>query len=77
MARKAPEEKPVARGAAGDEGARERLAEIKGVGPAKQDALIEHFGSLEAIRNASVEELTAVQGVGSTTAGNIRKALEQ
>jgi hypothetical protein len=55
--------------------ARAILADIKGVGPAKQDALLKAFGSLEDMRSASVEELTAVNGIGETLAGEIKKAL--
>lgn len=37
---------------------------IKGVGPATKKALIQHFGTVKAIKAASVEELCAVKGVG-------------
>ncbi len=38
------------------------LAGVKGIGPAKQDALVERFGSLQAIRAADVSELSERQG---------------
>lgn len=41
---------------------------IRHVGPTAARALAGHFGSLEAIRAASVEELAAVDGVGSVIA---------
>jgi excinuclease ABC subunit C len=39
------------------------LDEIPGVGPAKRKALLEAFGSVAAVRRASVEDLVAVPGV--------------
>ena len=36
------------------------LDEIPGVGPKRRDALRKHFGTIKAIKTASVEELTAV-----------------
>lgn len=53
---------------------RTELAKVKGVGPAKQEALVARFGSLEAIREAEVEDLTDVSGIGYATA---REILEQ
>lgn len=55
--------------------ARERLAEIKGLGPAKQKVLLKTFGSLEAIGDASVAELESIKGIGATTAEEIRRQL--
>lgn len=55
--------------------ARERLDEIKGLGPAKQKALLSEFGSLEAIRDADVEALQQVKGIGAATAEEIQKQL--
>lgn len=39
------------------------LEEIPGIGPKRRQALLKHFGSLEAIRAATVEELAAVPGM--------------
>ncbi len=47
------------------------LAEIDGIGPAKAKLLLGHFGTLTAVKNASLEELTAVSGISSTIAENI------
>jgi DNA uptake protein ComE-like DNA-binding protein len=55
--------------------ARRRLSEIKGLGEKKALALIKEFGSLEAIREASVEELAAIKGIGRSTAEQIRRQL--
>jgi excinuclease ABC subunit C len=46
------------------------LDEVPGIGPKRRTALLKHFGSLDAIRAASVEELAAVQSM-------TRKAAEQ
>ncbi|MBW3562628.1 MAG: hypothetical protein KY437_09035 [Actinobacteria bacterium] len=55
--------------------ARERLDEIKGLGPAKQKALLAEFGSLEGIRDADLEDLRNVKGIGETTAAAIKDQL--
>jgi excinuclease ABC subunit C len=47
-----------------------QLDGVPGIGPRRRSALLRHFGSLEAIRAASVEELAAVPGM-------TRKAAEQ
>ncbi|HUS22131.1 MAG TPA: helix-hairpin-helix domain-containing protein, partial [Aeromicrobium sp.] len=41
---------------------------IRHVGPTAARALATHFGSMEAVRAASVDELSAVEGVGRTIA---------
>jgi excinuclease ABC subunit C len=48
---------------------------IKGVGPNTKKALIQHFGSIKAIKAASVEELCAVKGVGRKLGETIHAAL--
>ncbi len=44
---------------------------IRGVGPAKKKALLSHFKSVTAIREASAEELAGVKGIDRATAENI------
>ena len=44
---------------------------IRHVGPVAARALCDHFGSIEAIFSASIEELSAVEGVGQTLAQSI------
>ncbi|MFZ4077992.1 MAG: NAD-dependent DNA ligase LigA, partial [Microbacteriaceae bacterium] len=44
---------------------------IRHVGPVAARALASHFGSLDAIRQASVDELAAVDGVGTVIAESI------
>ncbi len=49
---------------------------IRHVGPTAARALAGHFGSMEAIRAATVEELAAVEGVGPTIAEALRAWFE-
>jgi DNA ligase (NAD+) len=46
---------------------------IRHVGPTAARALATHFGSLDRIREASVEELAGAEGVGMTIAESIRR----
>ena len=56
---------------------RSRLSEIRGVGPAREQELLQRFGSLEAIRGATLEELAATPGVGPGTAQRILAELTE
>ncbi len=49
--------------------------EIPGVGPARARALLRHFGSLEKVREASVEQIALVPGIGAETARAIAQAV--
>ena len=51
------------------------LEAVRGIGPARRKALLKHFGSLEAIRQASLEELGAVPGMNLTAAQSLRESL--
>jgi len=51
------------------------LEEIPGVGPKRRRALLKHFGSLEAIRQASLQELAAVEGMNEAVAQKVRDFL--
>jgi excinuclease ABC subunit C len=51
-----------------------RLDAIQGIGPARRKALLKHFGSIEHIRAASLEELIAV--VPAAAAQSIKAQLE-
>ena len=44
------------------------LDDLPGVGPAKQKALLKHFGSVKKIKEARVEQLEEVPGFGSALA---------
>ena len=48
------------------------LSSIPGVGPYAAHLLLEHFGSLKAVLNASEAELMTVRGIGKKTAERIR-----
>ncbi|HSF97842.1 MAG TPA: NAD-dependent DNA ligase LigA [Ornithinibacter sp.] len=45
---------------------------IRHVGPTAARALAAHLGSMDAVRNASLEELAAVEGVGPVIAESVR-----
>jgi excinuclease ABC subunit C len=47
------------------------LDEIAGLGEVRRNALLEKFGSIAALRKASVVEIAAVPGVGEKTANSI------
>ena len=51
------------------------LDSVTGLGPVRKRALLRAFGSLEGIRNASVEELMAVKGITRPVAVSIKEML--
>jgi len=51
------------------------LDSIDGVGPERRRRLLRRFGSVESVREASVAELAAVEGVGRETADSIARRL--
>jgi excinuclease ABC subunit C len=53
------------------------LDELPGVGPARKRALLTHFGSPEAIINASREELEAVPGLSGKLARDVYRELHR
>ncbi|GAB2544031.1 excinuclease ABC subunit UvrC [Brachybacterium huguangmaarense] len=52
------------------------LDEIPGLGPARRRALLDRFTTVRAIREASVEELQGVSGIGPSLAEQISAALQ-
>ncbi|WP_276632704.1 helix-hairpin-helix domain-containing protein, partial [Terrisporobacter hibernicus] len=48
---------------------------IPGVGEKRKKALLSHFKSIEDIKNASVEELSKVEGLNKSVAENIYKGI--
>lgn len=54
---------------------RSHLSEIPGVGPAREQALLKRFGSLDAVRAATRDELAETPGIGAATAEEIRDEL--
>jgi excinuclease ABC subunit C len=53
-----------------------QLDAIPGIGPARRRALLKHFGSMDKIREASIEELSAVPGMSRSAAQSIKAHLE-
>lgn len=47
------------------------LDEVRGVGPARKRALLQHFGSAKAVSRAGVADLRAVEGISAQMAQNI------
>lgn len=53
------------------------LDDIKGIGNTKKVALLKEFGSIEKIRNSSVEELEKVDGINTNLAKKILEELNK
>jgi excinuclease ABC subunit C len=53
-----------------------QLDAIPGIGPTRRKSLLKHFGSVDKIREAAVEELIAVQGMTRAAAESIKAHLE-
>ncbi len=47
------------------------LDEVPGIGPGRKRALLMHFGTARAVRNASLEDIEKVPGISGTTARGI------
>ncbi len=56
-------------------GLRSRLDEVTGLGPKRKRALLQEFGSLTAIKEASLEQLAGVPGVTRPVAAAIKELL--
>jgi ABC-type Mn2+/Zn2+ transport system ATPase subunit len=54
----------------------EPLAGIAGLGPSRRTALLTRFGSVEAIRTATMEDLMSVRGVGPNLAERLLRTLQ-
>ncbi len=53
-----------------------QLDSIPGIGPTRRKSLLKHFGSVDKIRAATIDELSAVNGMNRTTAESIKAHLE-
>jgi excinuclease ABC subunit C len=51
------------------------LDSVRGLGEHRRKALVTHFGSVARLMDASVEEITAVPGIGVATANAVLEAL--
>jgi excinuclease ABC subunit C len=51
------------------------LDSVRGLGEHRRKALVTHFGSVARLREATVEEITAVPGIGVATARAVLEAL--
>jgi excinuclease ABC subunit C len=52
------------------------LDDVPGIGPETRKRLLRRFGSVDSVRAASDEELTAIDGIGEQTAETIRTRLQ-
>lgn len=51
------------------------LDSVRGLGEARRTALVTHFGSVARIKDATVDEITSVPGIGVSTAKAVLEAL--
>ncbi len=58
------------------QGMASRLDAVPGIGPARRKALLKRFGSVEAILDASLEDLTSVPGITREVAATLKEMLE-
>jgi len=58
------------------QGMASRLDTIPGIGPARRKSLLRHFGSIEKIRLASLDELAAIPGLNKAVAESIKAHLD-
>ena len=54
---------------------RSGLEKIPGIGPGRRRALLNHFGGLQGVKQAGIEELSSVPGISRTLAETIFRAL--
>jgi len=57
-------------------GVASRLESIPGIGPARRRALLQQFGDIERIRQASLQELMSVPGINEELARAVQAGLE-
>ncbi|MGL4349187.1 MAG: helix-hairpin-helix domain-containing protein, partial [Plesiomonas shigelloides] len=52
------------------------LEDIEGIGPKRRQALLKYMGGLQALKNASMEEIAQVPGISANLAEKIFLALK-
>ena len=50
---------------------------IPGLGPARRSDLVKHFGSVKKLKEASVEDITEVNGIGPKLAQTVYEHLRE
>jgi excinuclease ABC subunit C len=55
---------------------RSKFDDLPGVGPRRRGALLRVFGSIKRVREAPVEQIAAVPGIGRALAAKIKATLE-
>ncbi len=53
------------------------LDDIPGIGEKRRNALLRYFGSIERIKNASIDEINSVEGMNRKVAENVLSTLKQ
>jgi excinuclease ABC subunit C len=53
------------------------LDDVRGIGPARRRALLRHFGSLSALRAASLDQLEAMPGLPKSVARTVHESLHR
>ena len=59
----------------GKEGLASGIENVPGIGPKRRIALLKHFGSLQRVKEATVEEILAVSGMSRITAEAVQRGL--
>ncbi len=57
------------------EGVASAIDQVQGIGTKRRVALLKHFGSLQGLKEARLEEIMAVEGISRTVSENIYSAL--
>ena len=55
---------------------RSPLEDIKGIGKTRRLALLKHFGSIDKIRSATIDDIASLKGINIKTAELIKKSLK-
>ena len=76
LAQKVEQERLIALAQQLDKNTSEALDKVPGLGPKRRDALLNHFGTLAAIRKATPHELERVNTIGPSLAAEIWRAMQ-